>query len=182
MKFYATLGNHDRVLQQHFKPFNMSDKDHYSFDQGNIRFVALNSNHTNDRIQMKWLETVFADAGDKWRIVFFHHPLYSSGIHGAEARDVIRPAFEDALVTHGVHVVFSGHEHRYERIRPQRGVYYFVSGGGSRKLYDLKMSEFGEDGASEQHVMGAQALGDTLRFDAKPHGQKVRDCGPIYRA
>jgi hypothetical protein len=181
VKFYATLGNHDRDLQQHFKPFNMGDKDHYSFDQGNVRFVALNSNHPNDVAQMKWFDTVFADAGDKWRVVFFHHPLYSSGIHGSEGRDVIRPALEDALVNHGVHVVFSGHEHLYERIRPQRGVYYFVSGGGGRNLYDLKMSEFDEVGASEHHFMIAQVSGDTMLFEAITHAQKVLDCGAVYR-
>src|SRR5205823_2593555 len=73
VKFYAALGNHDRDLEQHFKPFNMSDNDHYSFDQGNARFVALNSNHPTDQAQLKWFDTVFADAGDKWRLVFFHH-------------------------------------------------------------------------------------------------------------
>jgi hypothetical protein len=181
VKFYATLGNHDRDLEQHFKPFNMNDTDHYSFDQGNIRFVALNSNHPNDQIQMKWFDTAFADAADKWRIVFFHHPLYSSGIHGAEGRDVIRPAFENALVQHGVNVVFAGHEHLYERIRPQRGIYHFVSGGGGRNLYDVKMSDFDEVGVSEHHFMIAQVSGDTMLFEAITHAQKVLDCGAIYR-
>ena len=181
VKFYATLGNHDRDLQQHFKPFNMGDKDHYSFDQGNIRFVALNSNRPSDPEQMKWFDTVFADAGDKWRIVFFHHPLYSSGIHGAEGRDVIRPALEDALVNHGVHAVFSGHEHLYERIRPQRGIYYFVSGGGGRNLYDFKKSDFDEIGISDHHFMVAQVSGDTMLFEAITHAQKVLDCGAVYR-
>ena len=45
VKFYAALGNHDRDLEIHFKPFNMNDVDRYSFDQGNARFAVLNSNH-----------------------------------------------------------------------------------------------------------------------------------------
>jgi hypothetical protein len=45
----------------------------------------------------EWLDGVFADAADKWRICFFHHPLYSSGQHAGESRDVIRPALEPAL-------------------------------------------------------------------------------------
>ena len=97
VKFYATLGNHDRDLEIHFKPFNMNDVDRYSFDQGNARFVVLNSNHPADPLQLKWLDQVYADAGTKWRIAFFHHPLYSSGQHAAEGRDVIRPALEPAL-------------------------------------------------------------------------------------
>jgi Calcineurin-like phosphoesterase len=181
VKFYATLGNHDRDLEQHFKPFNMGDKDHYSFDEGNARFVALNSNHPNDVAQIKWLDTVYNDAGDKWRIAFFHHPLYSSGIHSAEGRDVIRPAFEEPLVRNRVNVVLSGHEHLYERIRPQRGIYHFVSGGGGRSLYDYKASDFDEVGASEHHFMVAQIAGDTMLFEAITHAQKVLDCGAIYR-
>jgi hypothetical protein len=179
--FYAALGNHDRDLEQHFKPFNMGDRDRYSFDHGNIRFVALNSNHPADEAQMKWFNETLADAGDKWRIVFFHHPLYSSGQHSAEGRDVIRPAFEEAFVRNGVNVTFAGHEHLYERIKPQRGIQHFVSGGGGRYLYKFRPSEFDEIGASEHHFMVVQISGDTMLFEAITHSQKLLDCGAVYR-
>jgi len=181
VKFYAALGNHDRDLEIHFKPFNMSDVDRYSFDEGNARFAVLNSNHPADPEQIKWLNGVFADAGDKWRIAFFHHPLYSSGQHAAESRDVIRPALEQALVNNRVNVVFSGHEHLYERVKPQHGIQYFVSGGGGRYLYDYRPSEFDEVGLSEHHFMVAQVAGDRLFFEAITHGQKLIDCGIVYR-
>jgi 3',5'-cyclic AMP phosphodiesterase CpdA len=181
VKFYAAIGNHDRDLQIHFKPFNMGDKDHYSFDQGNARFVALNSNHPNDAEQIKWLDTVFNDAGDKWRICFFHHPLYSSGQHSSEGRDVIRPAFERALVRNRVNVVFSGHEHLYERTRPMQGIVYIVSGGGGRSLYKVRPSDFTEVGISEHHFMVAEVAGDRLFFEAINHQQQVLDCGVINR-
>jgi hypothetical protein len=77
----------------------------YSFDQGNARFVALNSNHPTDPAQARWLDTAFDDAGNKWRVCFFHHPLYSSGQHAAESRDVIRPALEPLLARNHVDVV-----------------------------------------------------------------------------
>ncbi len=182
VKFYAVLGNHDRDLEIHFKPFNMGDRDYYAFDEGHARFVALNSNHPTDAEQLQWLDRAFDGAGDKWRIAFFHHPLYSSGIHGAEARDVIRPALEDALVRNGVTVVFSGHEHLYERIAPQRGIYYFVSGGGGRNLYKVRPSDFDEVAVSEHHFMVAQIAGDRLFFEAISHGQKLLDCGVIFRS
>lgn len=181
VKFYAALGNHDRDLEQHFKPFNMGDKDHYSFDEDNIRFVALNSNRPNDQAQLKWLDEAFADAGDKWRIAFFHHPLYSSGQHSAEGRDVIRPAFEEALVRNRVNVTFTGHEHLYERIKPQKGIVHFVSGGGGRYLYRFRPSEFDAVGVSEHHFMIVQVSGDTMLFEAISHGQKLIDCGAVYR-
>lgn len=181
VEFYAALGNHDRDLEIHFKPFHMNDQDRYSFDQGNARFVALDSNHPADPAQIKWLDGAFASAGDKWRICFFHHPLYSSGQHAAESRDVIRPALEEALVRNRVDVVFSGHEHLYERIQPQRGVHYFVSGGGGRTLYDFHRSDFDEVGISEHHFMVAEIAGDRLFFEAISHAQKLIDCGVILR-
>jgi hypothetical protein len=181
VKFYATLGNHDRDLEIHFKPFNMGDVDRYSFDQGNARFVALNSNHPADPLQIKWLDQVWADAGTKWRIAFFHHPLYSSGQHAAESRDVIKPALEPALVRNHVDVVFSGHEHLYERVKPQHEVRYFVSGGGGRNLYDYDASAFDEIGVSEHHFMVAEIAGDRLFFEAITHTQQLLDCGVLYR-
>ena len=181
VKFYAALGNHDRDLEIHFKPFNMGDKDHYAFDEGNARFAVLNSNHPTDVEQIKWLDGAFTTAGDKWRIAFFHHPLYSSGTHAAESRDVIRPALEAALVRNRVNVVFNGHEHAYERIRPQQQVAYFVSGGGGRYLYDVHKSDFDEVAVSEHHFMVAEIAGDRLFHEAITHEQKLLDCGVIYR-
>jgi len=181
VQFYAALGNHDRDLEIHFKPFNMNDVDRYSFDQGNARFVALNSNHPADPLQIKWLDQVYADAGTKWRIAFFHHPLYSSGLHAAESRDVIRPALEPALTRNHVDVVFSGHEHLYERIKPQHEVKYFVSGGGGRYLYDYQPSAFDEVGLSQHHFMVAEIAGDRMFFEAITHTQQLIDCGVIYR-
>ena len=179
--FYAALGNHDRDLQQHFKPFNMQDRDYYTFDRGNARFVALNSNHPADPAQAKWLDTVFADAGTKWRICFFHHPVYSSGQHAGESRDVIRPALEPVLIRNHVDVVFSGHDHLYERVAPQKGVRYFVSGGGGRNLYAFRASAFDEVGISEHHFMVVEIAGDRLFYEAITQAQKLLDCGVLYR-
>jgi hypothetical protein len=181
VKFYAALGNHDRDLEIHFKPFNMNDVDRYVFDQGNARFAVLNSNHPTDPLQIKWLDQTFADAGTKWRVAFFHHPLYSSGQHASEGRDVIRPALEPALVRNQVNVVFAGHEHLYQRIKPQHGITHFVSGGGGRYLYDFKPSDFDEIGLSEHHFMVAEIAGDRLFFEAITHAQELIDCGVIYR-
>ena len=76
---------------------------------------------------------------------------------------------------------FSGHEHFYERIKPQKGIAYFVSGGGGRYLYGVKRSDFDEVGVSEHHFMVAQVAGDRLFFQAITHGQQVLDCGVLWR-
>ncbi len=181
VKFYAALGNHDRNLEIHFKPFNMGDRDRYTFEQGNARFAALNTNQSTDPEQIKWLDSAFTDAGDKWRIAFFHHPLYTSGQHAAESRDVIRPALEAALVRSRINVVLAGHDHLYLRVRPQKGITHFVSGGGGRYLYDYKPNPLDEVGISEHHFMVLQVAGDRLFFEAISHAQKLLDCGILYR-
>jgi calcineurin-like phosphoesterase family protein len=179
--FYAALGNHDRELEQHYKPFHMTDRLYFAFTEGNARFVALNSNHPADTAQLAWLDGAFGNTGTKWRISFFHHPLYSSGDHARESRDSIRPALEPALVRNQVDVVFSGHDHLYERIAPQQGIRYFVSGGGGRSLYDFHKSPFDVVGSSEHHFMVVEIAGDQLFFAAITPQDRTLDCGVLWR-
>jgi len=94
---------------------------------------------------------------------------------------VIRPALEGSLVRNQVNVVFSGHEHLYERVAPQQGVRYFVSGGGGRKLYDFRASEFDEVGISQHHFMVVEIDGDRLLFEAITPDSKLLDCGILFR-
>lgn len=179
--FYASLGNHDRELQQHYKPFHMTDRLYYAFTEGNARFAVLNSNNPGDPVQLAWLDGAFGNTGTKWRISFFHHPLYSSGDHARQSRESIRPALEPALVRNRVDVVFSGHEHLYERIAPQQGVRYFVSGGGGRGLYPFRKSTFDEAGSSEHHFMVVEIAGDRMFFGAITPQGRTLDCGVLWR-
>jgi 3',5'-cyclic AMP phosphodiesterase CpdA len=130
VKFYATLGNHDESNQRFYVHFNMNGEEYYRFKKGNVAFYSLNSNYMDKR-QLKWLEDELAKDTSEWKIVFFHHPPYSSGgKHGSDTklREVIEPIF----LKYGVNAVFAGHEHFYERIKPQKGIYYFISGAGGK--------------------------------------------------
>jgi hypothetical protein len=137
VKFYATLGNHDMALQTNYVNFNRNGKEYYRFKKGNVAFYSLNSNYM-DKKQVKWLEDELAKDTSEWKVAFMHHPPYSSGgKHGSDAqlREVIEPIF----VKYGVNVVLTGHDHFYERIVPQKGIYYFVSGaGGKLRSGDIK--------------------------------------------
>jgi hypothetical protein len=152
VKFYASLGNHDQPNERFYEYFNMNGKEYYRFSKGNVAFYALNSNYM-DKTQLKWLEDELGKDTADWKIAFFHHPPYSSGgKHGSDKhlREVVEPIF----VRYGVNVVLTGHDHFYERIKPQRGIYYFVSGAGGKlregdvressplteKFYDTDMS------------------------------------------
>jgi calcineurin-like phosphoesterase family protein len=137
VKFYAALGNHDMALQTNYVNFNMNGKEYYRFKKGNVAFYALNSNYM-DKKQVQWLENELAKDTSDWKVAFMHHPPYSSGgKHGSDSqlREVVEPIF----VKYGVNVVLTGHDHFYERIVPQKGIYYFVSGaGGKLRSGDIK--------------------------------------------
>jgi 3',5'-cyclic AMP phosphodiesterase CpdA len=137
VKFYATLGNHDASNQRFYEFFNMKGEEYYRFEKGNVAFYSLNSNYMDKR-QMDWLIAKLALDGTKWKIAFFHHPPYSSGgRHGSDEK--MREALHPLFVKHGVDVVFTGHDHFYERIKPQDGITYFVAGaGGKIRSGDIK--------------------------------------------
>ncbi len=130
VKFYASLGNHDESNQRFYDFFNMNGDEFYRFKRGNVAFYALNSNYL-DRRQIEWVDGELSRDTSKWKIAFFHHPPYSSGAkHGSsvDVREVLEPLF----LRHSVDAVFTGHEHFYERIKPQKGIYYFITGAGGR--------------------------------------------------
>ena len=139
VKFYAALGNHDEANQRFYEHFNMEGQEYYRFKKGNVSFYALNSNYM-DKKQVDWLQGKLATDTSTWKIAYFHHPPYSSGgKHGSDTK--LRQIVEPLFMRYGVNVVFAGHEHFYERIKPQKGIYYFISGaGGKLRKGDVKKS------------------------------------------
>jgi 3',5'-cyclic AMP phosphodiesterase CpdA len=139
VKFYASLGNHDNPNQRFYKPFNMGEKRYYNFKKGNAEFFALDSNYM-DPTQLDWIQKRLAESSAAWKICYFHHPLYSDGkFHGPDLD--LRARLEPIFKSSGVKVVLSGHEHVYERFKPQGGIYYFVLGNsGELRLHNLRPS------------------------------------------
>jgi hypothetical protein len=129
VEFRAALGNHDDPNQRYYKLFGMDGQRYYTYKKGNVRFFALDSNYL-DPEQLSWLDKEMGASGSDWKIAYFHHPPYSNGMHGSETdvRNVLEPIF----LKYGVNVVFSGHEHFYERLKPQKGIYYFIEGSGGK--------------------------------------------------
>jgi 3',5'-cyclic AMP phosphodiesterase CpdA len=183
VKFYASLGNHDDPNERMYKSFNMNGERYYSFkpEKASVRFFALDSNYM-DRRQLDWLEKQLATSGSDWKIAFFHHPLYSSGgTHGSDAslRDQLEPLFEK----YGIDVVFAGHEHFYERIRPQNNIYYFTSGGAAKlRRGDIAarspLTAKGFDQGNS--FMLIEIVGDDLYFNTISHTGKLVDSGVIH--
>jgi hypothetical protein len=183
VKFYASLGNHDEANQRYYKLFNMNGEKYYTFKpRDGVRFFALDSNYM-DQAQLDWLEKELAASGSDWKIAFFHHPLYSSGgRHGSDLQ--LRERLEPMFLKHGVDVVFSGHEHFYERIKPQKAIYYFVSGGaGKLREGDVRPnSELTARGFDTgYHFMLVELEKDVMHFEAISDQGKSVDSGSLPR-
>ena len=130
VRFYGALGNHDHPETRFYEPFHMSGERYYSFVRENARFFVLDSN-LMDRKQVAWAETTLRESSEPWKIAIFHHPLYSDATrHGSDMQ--LRTILEPLLVKAGVNVVFSGHDHVYERLVPQKGITYFVTGSSGK--------------------------------------------------
>jgi hypothetical protein len=180
VKFYASLGNHDQPNERFYEYFNMNGKEYYRFTKGNVAFYALNSNYM-DKKQLEWLEGELAKDTSDWKIAFFHHPPYSSGgKHGSDKslREVVEPIF----VKYGVNVVVAGHEHFYERLKPQKGIYYFITGAGGK----LREGDVNERSPltdkffdSDMSFMLAEVVKDELHFQVISRTGETVDAGVL---
>lgn len=181
VKFYASIGNHDNPNERLYKPFNMNGARYYSFRKGNATFFALDSNYM-DLAQLDWLERELQSTTTPWKVCYFHHPLYSDGrFHGPDLdlRSVLVPLFEK----YGVNVVLSGHEHVYERIKPQHGIYYFVLGNsGELRYHNLRRSAdmlAGFD--TDRDFLVVEIAGDKFYFQTVSRTGQVVDSGVLQR-
>jgi predicted phosphodiesterase len=190
VRFYAALGNHDDSNQVYYKPFNMDGNRYYTFVppvdpitrwDTRVRFFALDSTYL-DRAQSRWLEKETTESRAEWKIAFLHHPVYTSGRYTLAARGM-RFALETAFVNGGVDVVFSGHEHIYQRSEIQDGILYFITGGaGSLREGDAKASPLiARSYDRDYHFMLAEISDDGFYFQAINRMGMTVDAGALRR-
>jgi 3',5'-cyclic AMP phosphodiesterase CpdA len=158
-------------------PANNPERDerYYSFDVGDVHFVALDSTRLADTdrraAMLAWLEDDLRAHGRRFTVVFMHHPPYSAGLHhGSDrlAREHLAPVFE----RHGVDLVLSGHDHHYERTHPVRGVVYVVTGGGGARLRGVAPQPFTAYAEPAHHAVRVDVGEDRLRLRAvRPDGR-----------
>ena len=119
---------------------------YYSYDLGAWHIIALNSAVPIDAgsPQGRWLKEDLAAHPSDCLIAYWHAPLFSSGPHGNDARllDVWK-----LLYAAGAEIVLNGHDHMYERFKPQdpfgkaepeRGIRQFIVGTGGGGVYKFK--------------------------------------------
>jgi len=179
---WPCLGNHDFAAaagqpwrDAFHTPANnpAGSENYYSFDVGNAHIVVLNSNERTvpGSLQYTFLDHDLASTSARWKLVFFHHTIYSSGTtHGSNL--VIRANLVPLFDAHAVDMVLMGHEHNYERTLPLRanqvvapgaGTVYVTTGGGGKNLYPFgPLSHFTAHAESVHHFVRIAVDGDSL--------------------
>ena len=184
VKFYASLGNHDSREQRMYKLFNMDEKYYYSVKapKESVRFYALESTYPEVE-QIAWIEKELKGTTDDWKIPFMHHAMYSSArAHGSTG--TLRQVLEPLFIRYNVSVVFSGHDHVYERVKPQGGIVYFVVGSaGKLRAGDLdRRSPLTAHGFDRDLTFFAGEIkDDSLTFQVISRAGAVVDSGIILR-
>ena len=183
VRFYAALGNHDDPdVERRYKPFNMNGERYYKFSRGEgVDFFVLDSNYM-DPTQLRWVGDQLQASKARWKIAYFHHPLYNFGRHHGpdlDLRSQLAPLFQKF----GVNVVFSGHEHVYERIKPIDNIYYFVMGSSGKLMKkDIRNSdEMVKSFDTDRGFMLVEIAGDQLYFQMIARNGQTIDSGSVAR-
>ena len=139
----AALGNHEYGTgnaRAAIAYFALPPRGYYSYELGSWHVVVLNSNCRaaggceQGSPQQRWLAANLAAHPARCTLAYWHHPRFSSGLHGS---DVTMAAFWQTLARAGADVVLAGHDHHYERFAPINGIRSFVVGTGGRSLYPI---------------------------------------------
>jgi hypothetical protein len=186
IRFYATLGNHDHYtergveteIQRSLRSASWClPKPYYTFTAGPVQFFALDTNpimkrEPSSQEQLEWLDRALAASSARWKVVYGHHPIFSTGLDG-NMKTMIG-AVLPVLKRRGADVYLAGHEHVMEYLKPDGDLSFFVAGAGGHAVRRL-----GEDGDGRRLwaagktpgflVLEAEAGGGSLQmsfFDA----------------
>jgi acid phosphatase len=131
VRWRAAWGNHD-VAGDDTATVLASPRRRYAFAAGPVRVIVLDGNDPGSPAQAAFLRGQLRAAAEPVRIVAFHQPIYTAGIHppAMEARRRWEPIMREG----GVSLVLQGHNHAYERLEAG-GITYITTGGGGAQLY-----------------------------------------------
>jgi tartrate-resistant acid phosphatase type 5 len=197
IRFYASLGNHDyghptpmcmgysaspqaeidrTVLSQSW----VMPARYYTYTAGPVRFIAIDTEGWKPA-QLQWIrETLEAsrnEPGIQWRVVYGHHPIFSSGFHANERRiGRLRRELLPVLKANNVDLYICGHDHNIEHLR-SGGIEFLVSGGGGAHLRPAKNTRPESLFTSGGHGFLELAI-NAERIEAQFYDTKLRPLEP----
>jgi hypothetical protein len=150
---FAAIGNHELTGSEDLPDGYQVYRDllslpgnelYYSFNYGMVHFVVLDSNgkHSTADAQYAWTRQDLTGSDARWKVVVFHHPIYSSGAHASNI--TMRTTYAPLFAQTNVDLIVVGHDHNYQLSRPirhlsepaqQHPYVQVVSGGGGAPLY-----------------------------------------------
>ena len=202
---FPALGNHDYHTNEGAPYLDLFElprnawragdiERYYSFDYGNVHFVALDTKtpfNVNDSAasddMFDWLRADLSQTTQPWKIVAFHYPAYSSGtMHGSNSQ--VQTKIVPILETYEVNLVLNGHDHIYQRIKPLRGgqittveeggIVYLVSGAGARANYGCSSASWSAiEYCSQNYGLYARITvnGNHMRIEAIDEDGAIKD-------
>jgi acid phosphatase type 7 len=150
------LGNHEYntgTAAAAISYFKLPRNGWYSYDRGAWHVVVLNSNcskvggcHAGSP-QERWLRRDLAAHPSRCTLAYWHHPRWSSGLHGSD--ETVAPLWR-TLARARADVVLAGHDHHYERFAPIDGIRSFVVGTGGRSHYPVLLRRRGSQAVNDR--------------------------------
>ncbi len=185
VRFQACLGNHD-IRSQNGDPqvryanFNMKGR-YYTYREKDVQFFVLDTNSNADwKDQMAWLGAELGRSSAPWKVVYGHHPIYSSGVYGTNPEMI--QMFASLFKKHQVQLYINGHEHHYERSASIDGTTYLVTGIGGASLRPVGRSKTTEYSVSRYGFSAIEVYPDRLQIEGIGTDGLVFDRGVIAKS
>ena len=145
--FYASLGNHDwghpdspaaEILYSGLTPTWRMPAAYYTFTAGPVQFFALDTQSVAlAQKQREWLDRELTTSQARWKVVYGHHPIYSDGNY-EDRPDLIASLLP--ILANRVDAYICGHDHNLQALQAQRGVRFYIAGGGGAGLYEVTIA------------------------------------------
>ena len=185
VRFQACLGNHDIRTengdpQVQYAKFNMKGR-YYTYREKDAQFFVLDTNSNADwKDQMAWLNAELGRSTASWKIVYGHHPIYSSGHYGTDPEMIQK--FAPLFKRHQVQLYINGHEHHYERSTSIDDTTYLVTGIGGASLRPVGRSKTTEYSVSRYGFSAIEIYPDHLQIEGIGTDGLVFDRGTIAKS
>jgi predicted phosphodiesterase len=195
---FPAMGNHDvkelfgqAFLDNFHLPTGSGSEKYYTFTYGDARFICLDTSYPLLILpglpQHQWFIDTLTRSTETWTFIFFHHPPYSSGSHGSDA--ITRQAIAPFCEGEGVDMVFSGHDHHYERTSHRRDfggpgpgpVYVLTGAAGARSGSPSPGRSFTAAKSYEAHYTHVAVSGRTLHLEARTADGTVIDAYDLVK-